>query len=184
MKVLLVRPRPDPRSINLQSFMICEPLELETLAAHLQHLGHTVDLVDLILERKPLTWFVTQASYDLVGLTGYINHVQVIKQLARDVKRVSPRTRVVVGGVHAEVLPGDFADPARRPHRVGQRRSNHRRDRVRPLGGRGRCFAWGLGIRTATPRARPRQAAVPRPADHGEVPGPVQLHLPRTVARR
>ncbi|PFG16857.1 radical SAM superfamily enzyme YgiQ (UPF0313 family) [Propionicimonas paludicola] len=112
MKVLLVRPRPDPRSINLQSFMICEPLELETLAAHLQHLGHTVDLVDLILERKPLTWFVTQASYDLVGLTGYINHVQVIKQLARDVKRVSPRTRVVVGGVHAEVLPGDFADPA------------------------------------------------------------------------
>lgn len=112
MNILLVRPRPDARSINLQSFMICEPLELETLAAHLQQLGHTVELVDLILERKPLEWFVAQGTYDLVGLTGYINHVQVIKQLARDVKRVSPDTRVVVGGVHAEVVPADFADPA------------------------------------------------------------------------
>jgi hopanoid C-3 methylase len=112
VRILLARPRPDRRSINLQRFMISEPLELEIVAAHLQSLGHTVDLVDLILERRPLTWFVKQETYDIVGLTGYINHVQVVKQLARDVKAVSPRTTVVVGGVHAEVVPTDFVDPA------------------------------------------------------------------------
>jgi len=112
MRVLLVRPRPDPRSINLQRFMICEPLELETVAGHLRRLGHTVELLDLILERRPLRWFLARATYDLVGFTGYINHVQVIRRLARDVKLSSPGTRVVVGGVHAEVVPDDFADPA------------------------------------------------------------------------
>ncbi len=112
MKILLARPRPDRRSIALQRFMISEPLELEIVAAHLQKLGHTVDMVDLILERRPLKWFVARTSYDIVGLTGYINHVQVVKQLARDVKAVSPRTLVVVGGVHAEVVPTDFVDPA------------------------------------------------------------------------
>ena len=92
--------------------MISEPLELEIVAAHLQKRGHTVDVVDLILERRPLKWFVGRNRYDLVGLTGYINHVQVVKQLARDVKAVSPGTLVVVGGVHAEVVPTDFVDPA------------------------------------------------------------------------
>ena len=111
MRILLARPRPDSRSINLQRFMISEPLELEIVAAHLQKLGHTVDLVDLILEHHPLKWFVRWNHYDLVGLTGYINHVQVVKQLARDVKAVSPNTVVVVGGVHAEVVPTDFVDP-------------------------------------------------------------------------
>ena len=35
MKVLLIRPRPDSQSIGLQSFMICEPLELEYAAVEL-----------------------------------------------------------------------------------------------------------------------------------------------------
>lgn len=112
MNVLLVRPRPDPRSINLQRFMICEPLELEVVAGHLQRLGHAVDLVDLILERRPLAWFLRRKRYDVVGFTGYINHVQVIRQLARTVRAEQPDARVVVGGVHAEVVPSDFDDPA------------------------------------------------------------------------
>ena len=112
MKILLVRPRPDSRSVTIQRFMIPEPLELEILAAHLQKLGHDVDVVDLVLERRRLRWFVSQQHYDLVGLTGYINHVQVIKRLAHDVKRTSPHTRVVVGGIHAESVPTDFIDPS------------------------------------------------------------------------
>ena len=112
MRVLLVRPRPDPASINLQRFMICEPLELETVAAYLTSHGHQVDLVDLILEHHSLNWFLRRGHYDFVGFTAYINHVQVVKRLARQVKRASPSTRTVVGGVHAEVVPTDFADPA------------------------------------------------------------------------
>jgi radical SAM superfamily enzyme YgiQ (UPF0313 family) len=91
--------------------MISEPLELEIVAAHLQKLGHTVDLVDLILERRPLTWFLTRTTYDIVAFAGYTDQPHVAKQLANDTKRVSPETMVVVGGVNAEVSPTDFVDP-------------------------------------------------------------------------
>jgi radical SAM superfamily enzyme YgiQ (UPF0313 family) len=110
VNILLARPKPDSRSVNVQRFMIPEPLELEIVAAHLRNLGHDVDLVDLVLERRPLRWFVSLKQYDIVGFTAYINHVQVVKRLARDVKRVSPRTQVVVGGIHAEAVPTDFVD--------------------------------------------------------------------------
>lgn len=110
MKILLVRPRPDRRSINLQSFMICEPLELEYAASYLQSLGHTVALIDLILEKKGLSHFLKQETYDMVCFTAYINHVQIVKKYAAIVKKVLPRAVTAVGGVHAEVVPEDFAD--------------------------------------------------------------------------
>ena len=110
MNILLARPKPDPRSVNVERFMLPEPLELEIVAAHLRNLGHDVDLVALVLERRPLRWFVSRKQYNIVGLTGYINHVQVVKRLARDIKRVSPQTQVVVGGIHAEAVPTDFVD--------------------------------------------------------------------------
>lgn len=52
MKILLVRPNTPKRSINLQSFMICEPLDLEYTASSLQANNHEVDLIDMILEKK------------------------------------------------------------------------------------------------------------------------------------
>ena len=110
MNILLVRPRPDSRSINLQSFMICEPLELEYAAAYLQSLGHTVTLVDMIMEKKDLPYFLGQKSYDMVCFTAYINHVQVVKKYAAIVKKYLPQAVTAVGGVHAEVVPEDFAD--------------------------------------------------------------------------
>ena len=60
MKVLLVRPNTPKQSINLQSFMICEPLELEIVASSLLKNGHEVDLVDMLLEKKPLKYFLAQ----------------------------------------------------------------------------------------------------------------------------
>ena len=110
MNILLVRPCPDRRSINLQSFMICEPLELEYAAAHLKALGHTVTLVDMILEKKGLPYFLKQEAYNMVCFTAYINHVQIVKKYAAIVKKHLPRAFTVVGGVHAEVVPEDFAD--------------------------------------------------------------------------
>jgi radical SAM superfamily enzyme YgiQ (UPF0313 family) len=110
VNILLARPKPDSRSVTVARFMTPEPLELEIVAAHLRDLGHDVDLVDLVLERRPLRRLVSLKQYDIVGFTAYINHVQVVKHLARDVKRVSPRTQVVVGGIHAEAVPTDFVD--------------------------------------------------------------------------
>ena len=110
MKVVLIRPKPDSETIGLQNVMICEPLELEYLSAMLEAHGHRVWIVDMILERKPLADFLRQLDPDLVGITGYITHVQVMKDYAAIVKRVKPTCKVVVGGVHAEVVPEDFRD--------------------------------------------------------------------------
>ena len=110
MKVLLVRPRPDPESINLQSFMICEPLEFEYVAAHLERHGHQITIVDMLLERDPLEVQLRTHAPDVVGLTGYINHVGVVREYARRIKGFDSRCWVVVGGVHAEVEPQAFED--------------------------------------------------------------------------
>ena len=52
MKILLVKPNPSPQSINLQSFMICEPLELEYCAALLHKLGHESRIADLVIDKS------------------------------------------------------------------------------------------------------------------------------------
>ena len=110
MKVLLVRPNTPRQSINLQSFMICEPLELEYVASSLLQKGQEVDLVDMLLEKKPLKWFLKQKDYDMVCMTAYITTVGVVKEYAKIVKEYNHNTVTCVGGVHAEVVPSDFVD--------------------------------------------------------------------------
>jgi radical SAM superfamily enzyme YgiQ (UPF0313 family) len=92
--------------------MICEPLDLEYVAARAEQLGHSVDIVDLILESEPLEHFLAQKDYAVLGLTGYLPHVRIIRDLALAAKRHKPGLVTLVGGVHAEVLPEDFADAA------------------------------------------------------------------------
>ena len=110
MKILLVRPDTPKDSINLQSFMICEPLELEYVAASLKERGHEVDLVDMLIEKKPLVSFLKQKDYRMVCMTGYITNVGVIKDYARIIKSYNSNMITCVGGVHAEVVPTDLAD--------------------------------------------------------------------------
>lgn len=112
MNVLLLRPRPHRETIGLQNVMICEPLELEYLAAALLEAGHRVEIVDLILDRRPLERITAQFRPRLVGITGYVAHVNVVKALAARVKALVPGVWVAVGGVHAEVVPRDWEDPA------------------------------------------------------------------------
>ncbi len=112
MKILLIRPRPHKETIGLQSVMICEPLELMTLAAVLLNNGHQVEILDMILERKPLRHFIETLKPDVAGITGYISHIGIMKGYAREIKSIRSTIQVVVGGVHATVCPEDFADEA------------------------------------------------------------------------
>lgn len=111
MKILLVRPKPSPETIGLQHVMICEPLELEYLAGAIADLAHRVDIVDMILEKHTFSHFLDEFSPDLIGITGYISHVGIIKEMVQTVKKWSSHCVTVVGGVHAEVVPEDFAHP-------------------------------------------------------------------------
>lgn len=109
MRILLVRPPAPSETIGLQHVMVCEPLELEYLAAVVS--DHHVDIVDMLLDKTPFRSILRQFKPDLVAFTGYITHVNRIKQLAAEVKDWSANsTATVVGGVHAEVVPEDFID--------------------------------------------------------------------------
>ena len=111
MKVLLIRPKPDKRSLGLMNLMTCEPLELEYVATVVKNKGHQVELIDLILERHNLAFFVKKHQPDVVCFTAYITHVGVVKNYSRLVKEIGPNIITVVGGVHSEVLPNDFKCP-------------------------------------------------------------------------
>jgi len=111
MRILLVRPKPHKNTIGLQSIMICEPLELEYVSAYLGEGGHGSEIIDMILEKKSLSYFVEKLKPDLVGITSYIAHVNVIKGYAKEVKELNPNIKTAVGGVHAEVVPEDFVGP-------------------------------------------------------------------------
>ena len=108
MNVLLFRPRPHKETIGLQNVMICEPLELEYISANIEELGHSCNIVDMILEKQGVTYFLEQYHPDVVGITGYISHVNIMKEYAREVKEYDPAIKTIIGGVHAEVNPGDF----------------------------------------------------------------------------
>ncbi len=108
MKILLVRPKPHKDTIGLQNLMVCEPLELEYIASNIRSHGHKSVIVDMILEKKPLTFFLEKYQPQAVGITGYISHVNVIKKYAEEIKAYNPAVKVLVGGVHAEVNPEDF----------------------------------------------------------------------------
>jgi MoaA/NifB/PqqE/SkfB family radical SAM enzyme len=110
MKIMLIRPKPDPRTIGLQSVMICEPLECMILMGVLKENGHEVVFVDMILEKRSLVHFLKMHSPQIVGITGYISHIGVMKDLARQTKAFDSSIIVGVGGVHAEVCPEDFLD--------------------------------------------------------------------------
>lgn len=112
MNIVLIRPQPSPETIGLQHVMICEPLELEYLSASIDDLGHTTTIVDMILERKTLAGILQRLRPDLIAITGYITHVLIIKEYCRTAKSLFPDCHTVIGGVHAEVVPEDFQDPA------------------------------------------------------------------------
>lgn len=110
MRILLVRPRPPADTIGLQHVMVVEPLELEVIAATVAD-RHEVAIVDMILEPAPLERFLRERRPHLVGLTGYITHMDVIRDYCRRIKAFDPGIVTVAGGVHLERNPGDADCP-------------------------------------------------------------------------
>lgn len=107
MRILLVRPPVPRHTIGLKHIMICEPLELEYVAAGLG--GHEVEIVDLILE-KGFERRLRKFRPDVVGTSCYISGVNEVIKICRAVKQWSPRCLTVVGGVQASQVPEDFLD--------------------------------------------------------------------------
>jgi len=109
MNILFVRPRPSEETIGLQHVMIVEPLELEILSALCRPYDNPV-LIDLIIEKRPLEYFLGKYQPDVVCITGYITNVSSIRKYCQIIKKHNADTKTVVGGVHCEVCPEDFND--------------------------------------------------------------------------
>jgi len=104
MNVLFIRPDTPNETIGLQHVMIVEPLELEILATLIEK-EHQVEIVDLILEKQPLSFFIEKYNPDVVCFTGYITHSNSIKNLCKELKEINPKITTIVGGIHFEKVP-------------------------------------------------------------------------------
>ncbi len=109
MKILLVRPPVPRHTIGLKNVMICEPLELEYVAAGLE--GHDVQIMDMILE-KGFTKRLKSFSPDVICTSCYISGVNEVIKLCRKAKIWNREVKTIVGGVHASRCAEDFADPS------------------------------------------------------------------------
>jgi len=110
MRILLVQPSKSPRTIGGEDVFIYEPLALEYLASAIQG-DHYVKILDLRLENSFQTALVA-FNPDIVGITAYTVHVNIVKMLFENVKAWNAKTLTVVGGHHATVAPEDFHTPS------------------------------------------------------------------------
>ena len=108
MKVLLIQP-PSVDPLTDQIFLF-EPLALEYLGAGLKLNNHEVYLLDARIH-PDYEEVYHKFRPDVIGITGFTSHVNIIKSIAGRIKSINPRTLIVVGGHHASVQPIDFNDP-------------------------------------------------------------------------
>lgn len=109
MKVLLIQPpSTDPLTDRI---FIFEPLALEYLGAGLKLDGHVVEVLDARLDPN-IEEACRRFQPQVVGITGFTSHVNIIKGIAARLKALLPGVFVVVGGHHATVRPEDFNESA------------------------------------------------------------------------
>jgi radical SAM superfamily enzyme YgiQ (UPF0313 family) len=112
VRILLVKPHlPLLVARRLNDFLHLEPLDLEIVAGGVPEEDLT-SLCDLSLEKDPIEVYqgeLLRVRPHIVGLTGYSNQAGQVKELARLAKANDPSVVVVVGGVHATIVPGDYA---------------------------------------------------------------------------
>jgi len=111
MKVMLIRPKQHKDSLGLTDLMHCEPLDLEYVGTALKQERHEVVLIDMVMEKKGLEYFLKEYNPEIVMFTAYQIHVNVVKGYSDIVKKYNPQIPTTVGGIHCEVCPQDFEHP-------------------------------------------------------------------------
>lgn len=109
VRILLVRPPQPHQSIGLRHLMVCNPIELEYVAATCPE--HDVRIFDGILDRG-LEAELAAFRPQILGTTAYINSVGEVARIVAAARVHAPEAIVVVGGVHATGVPEDFAAAA------------------------------------------------------------------------
>ena len=112
MRVLLVRPDPGNERFGLGPFFRAEPLGMEYIGAALRQQGHEVALVDLRFGASLSRW-IRKVRPALVGIAGmHALEYDMVVDVARRVKRLSPGTFVLAGGHAAAAYPAPLREGA------------------------------------------------------------------------
>ncbi len=106
-KVLLVRPKA-ANMLGYLNVVDVEPLELEYLYTVLREDGFEAVIYDALLDRATLSDVLRKERPDVVCITGYITQSDLMRKYASTARRLLPRVRVILGGVHVEVNHRDF----------------------------------------------------------------------------
>ena len=110
MKILLIQPRKPEKAVGGEDFHVFEPLALEYIASGVRD-HHDVRILDMRLE-KDMDEVIHSFKPNVVGITAYTVHVNVVKQLFEKIKKANPEIFTLVGGHHATVRPEDFIIPS------------------------------------------------------------------------
>ncbi len=112
LNILLIKPHSHlVVARRLQDFLHLEPLELEIVAGGLPKEDRAV-IEDIALEKDPVAFFekrVRELQPDIIGFTAYSNQSAIVKDLAKRAKAIVPGVLTVAGGIHATIIPGDYA---------------------------------------------------------------------------
>jgi hopanoid C-3 methylase len=108
MKVLFIQPYISNESIAGDDTSMFEPLALEYLSGNIKDICET-RLLDMRIEKR-LNDCLDTYRPDVVGITSYTVHVNVVKSIIKEIKEFDNGIKIVVGGHHASVSPADFID--------------------------------------------------------------------------
>jgi len=78
------------------------------VAALLEKAGHTISIIDIDLEKKPLSLLlesIKKNSFDIIGLTASTPTYPQAYKLAKNIKKISEKIPIVLGGIHATISP-------------------------------------------------------------------------------
>lgn len=110
MRILLINPPCDPRTIGLRNMAKIEPLGLELIGGAVRGL-HEIRLVDMEVAPRDLDRTLASFAPDIVGVTSEIVHRTTALDALRRVRARYPACLTIVGGHHPTMLPEDFHDP-------------------------------------------------------------------------
>ncbi len=110
MKILLIQPKKPEKAIGGEDFAIYEPLALEYLASGIKN-NHDARILDMRID-DDLDTVLNSYQPDVVGITAYTVHVNIVKALTERIKKMKSGIFTVVGGHHATVAPEDFVTPS------------------------------------------------------------------------
>lgn len=112
LTILLIKPHSHLLvARRLQDFLHLEPLELEIVAGGVPK-EDKVFIDDIALEKDPVFFFeqrVKGLQPDIIGFTAYSTQAAIVKNLARRAKELVPGVLTVAGGIHATIIPADYA---------------------------------------------------------------------------